>query len=100
MLGIRDAESGTDPTESETFGGHPDVPAMEDTVGLGGSVWIVLFGGVMILSVAANVLFTGCVLSNRKKHSVVYFLMIFMFAVNLVSGKKYSAVILSGNVIL
>ncbi len=88
MLGIRDAESGTDPTESETFGAHPDFPDVENTVGLGGSVWIVLFGGVMILSVAANVLFTGCVLSNRKKHNAIYLLMIFLFAINLVSRKK------------
>ena len=38
----------------------------------------------MTLSILANLLMTSCVLFNRKKHSVVYFLLIFMFAINIV----------------
>lgn len=71
------------PPDPDGLGGG-DHPEVEDTAGLGGWVWIVLFGSVMALSIVANLLMTSCVLFNRKKHSVVYFLLIFMFAINLV----------------
>lgn len=74
----------TDALLSGVHPSHPHVPAVEDASGLGGSIWIVLFGGVMVLSVVANVLLAGCILSNRKKHSPIYFMMVFMFAINLV----------------
>jgi len=63
--------------------------------GPGGEVWIVLFGGVMALSVAANVLLTAAVLSNRKKHTVVYATLVFLFGLNLVSGAGSPLFILS-----
>jgi hypothetical protein len=72
------------PPDPDGPGGNVDHPEVEDTAGLGGWVWIVLFGSVMTMSVLANVLMTFCVIFNRKKHSVVYFLHILMFCINLV----------------
>lgn len=81
---MADTSAGHSPPDPQDPGGDPDIPAIEDTAGLGGWVWIVLFGGVMVLSILANILLTSCVLADRKKHSVVYFLLILMFAINLV----------------
>jgi hypothetical protein len=72
------------PPDPDGLGGGLDHPEVEDTAGLGGWVWIVLFGSVMSLSIVANLLMISCVLFNRKKHSVVYFLLILMFLINLV----------------
>ena len=72
------------PPDPDGAGGGFDHPEVEDTAGLGGWVWIVLFGSVMTMSVLANVLMTFCVVFNRKKHSVVYFIHILMFLINVV----------------
>ena len=72
------------PPDPDGPGGGLDHPEVEDTAGLGGWVWIVLFGSVMTMSILANILMTFCVILNRKKHSVVYFLHVLMFIINLV----------------
>ncbi len=51
---------------------------------IGGWVWIVLFGFVIFLSLVSNLLLTYAVLTNRKKHNVVYLILLLMFVINLV----------------
>lgn len=58
--------------------------SVSDTTSVGGWVWIVLFGSVMALSFLANLLLAFTVVKNKKKHNVVYLMLLFMFAINLV----------------
>lgn len=55
----------------------------EVTQTLGGWIWVVLFGLVMAFSVIANVMLCCVVLPNKKKHNVVFMLLIGLFGLNL-----------------
>merc|ERR1719264_1931141 len=58
-------------------------PSVEETSSVGGWVWIVMFGFVMSLSLAANLVLTLGVASNRRTRSEpVYLLLLTMFLVN------------------
>jgi hypothetical protein len=58
-------------------------PEVADTSTIGGWVWIVLFGTVMAMAVLANLVLAWTVIANRKKHNVVYMLLLFLFPINL-----------------
>ena len=61
----------------------PLQPSVEETSSVGGWVWIVMFGFVMSLSLAANLVLTLGVASNRRTRSEpVYLLLLTMFLVN------------------
>ena len=57
-------------------------PEVADT--LGGWVWVVLFGLIMVISVIANLMLCASVLSHQKKRNMVYGLLILLFALNIV----------------
>ena len=58
-------------------------PSVEETSSVGGWVWIVMFGFVMSLSLAANLVLTLGVASNRRtRGEPVYLLLLTMFLVN------------------
>ncbi len=58
-------------------------PSMEDTSSVGGWVWIVMFGFVMSLSLASNLVFAAATFSNRRTRTEpVYLLLLLMFLVN------------------
>eukprot|EP00095_Tigriopus_kingsejongensis_P003757 maker-scaffold499_size154954-snap-gene-0.18 protein:Tk03757 transcript:maker-scaffold499_size154954-snap-gene-0.18-mRNA-1 annotation:"pyroglutamylated rfamide peptide receptor" len=61
-----------------------DSPAMEDTSKVGGSVWIFLFGFVIILSVLSNLALCTAIVLDRRKHKIVYFMLIFFFIINVI----------------
>ena len=61
-----------------------DQPAVQETSEVGGWVWIVLFGAVILLSLVANLALSASILANRKKHKLVYFFLLLLFAINLV----------------
>ena len=63
-----------------------DRPEIQDTSGLGGGIWIVLFGCVIVISLAANLILSVLVVRNRKKHNLVYFIHLFLFAINLLES--------------
>ena len=62
--------------------GMAEPPEVTDT--LGGWVWVVLFGLIMVISVMANLMMCASVLSQPKKHNMVYLLLILLFGLNLV----------------
>jgi hypothetical protein len=63
--------------------GDLEQPSIEDTASLGGWVWIVMFGFVMSLSLASNLVFVLGVASNqRTRREPVYLLLVTMFLVN------------------
>ena len=57
---------------------------VDDTSTLGASVWILLFGCVMVASILANLLLVVLVGLNKKKHNLVYAIHALMFVINLV----------------
>ena len=80
----------SDPLNEDPGGGGGGVqemdehPKMKDTAELGGGIWIILFGMVIIISLAANLLLSVLVVRNRKKHNLVYLMHLLIFAINVV----------------
>jgi len=63
--------------------GMAEPPEVSDT--LGGWVWVVLFGLIMGISVMANLMMCASVLSQpKKRHNMVYWLLMLLFGLNLV----------------
>ena len=77
----------TDPSTEDPGGGIileiEDRPKIKDTTELGGGIWIILFGMVIVISLAANFLLSVLVVKNRKKHNLVYLMHLLLFAINL-----------------
>jgi len=76
-----------DPSNEDPGGGILEIgepPKIKDTTELGGGIWIILFGFVIIISLTANSLLSVLVVRNRKKHNLVYLMHLLMFAINLV----------------
>ncbi|TRY77399.1 hypothetical protein TCAL_13934 [Tigriopus californicus] len=61
-----------------------DAPTMEDTSKVGGWVWIFLFGCVIFLSLVSNLALCTAVFTDRRKHKIVYFMLILFFVINLI----------------
>lgn len=78
----------TDPSTEDPGGGILEIggdhPKIKDTTELGGGIWIIMFGMVIVISLAANLLLSVLVVKNRKKHNLVYLMHLLMFAINLV----------------
>ena len=77
----------TDPSTEDPGGGILEIedrPKIKDTTELGGGIWIILFGMVIVISLAANFLLSVLVVKNRKKHNLVYLMHLLLFAINLV----------------
>merc|ERR1719189_1441430 len=76
----------TDLSTEDPGGGIPDadLPKIKGTTELGGGIWIILFGMVIVISLTANLLLSVLVVKNRKKHNLVYLMHLLLFAINLV----------------
>ena len=80
----------SDPLNEDPGGGGEGVhemdehPKIKDTAELGGGIWIIMFGMVIIISLAANLLLSVLVVRNRKKHNLVYLMHLLIFAINVV----------------
>ena len=71
------------PDGDVSYSDFGEQPSVEETSSVGGWVWIVMFGFVMSLSLAANLVLTLGVASNRRTRSEpVYLLLLTMFLVN------------------
>ena len=68
--------------EVETLPPPGDPPEVIDASNLGGWIWVVLFGTVMVFSVITNGYLCLCVCQSKKKHNLVYFCLILIFLVN------------------
>jgi len=77
-----------DPSNEDPGGGahdfEEDTPEIKDSTELGGGIWIILFGLVIVISLAANLILSILVARNRRKHNFVYFMHLFLFAINLI----------------
>ena len=77
-----------DPSNEDPGGGahdfEEDTPEIKDSTELGGGIWIILFGLVIVISLAANLILSILVLRNRRKHNFVYFMHLFLFAINVI----------------
>ena len=67
----------------ETLPPPGDPPEVAESSHLGGWIWVVLFGMVMVFSIMANGYLCLCVCQSKKKHNLVYFGLILAFLVNL-----------------
>ena len=72
-----------DPSNEDPGGGahgfEEDTPEIKDSTELGGGIWIILFGLVIVISLAANLILSILVARNRRKHNFVYFMHLFLF---------------------
>ena len=79
----------SDPLSEDPGGGGgvqemDEHPQIKDTAELGGGIWIILFGMVIVISLAANLLLSILVVKNRKKRNLVYLMHLLIFAINIV----------------
>jgi len=78
----------SDPLNEDPGGGGvldmAEHPKIKDTAELGGGIWIILFGMVIVISLVANLLLSILVVRNRKKHNLVYLMHLLIFAINVV----------------
>lgn len=84
MEAIMETDSSTEDPGGGILEMGEDYPKIKDTTELGGGIWIILFGMVIVISLAANLLLSVLVVKNRKKHNLVYLMHLFLFAINLV----------------
>jgi hypothetical protein len=80
---VTPSEAAAAAAAGESFNLDLEQPSIEDTSSVGGWVWIVMFGFVMSLSLASNlVLALGVASNQRTRREPVYLLLLTMFLVN------------------